>query len=126
MTKAGPGSDMAVCLFWAHQLVQSHYSYFDKNPRAAKLYLQNIEVRRELDAAFDEWTKAPYVARRSSIPYLRHAGTWYKESGNQARLEQVRTFTKDKPGNAAAGQRTRSKQGSGSLFSQVFRIFTGK
>jgi len=63
MSKALPGSDMAVCLFWAHILVRTHYSIFDKNLRASKLYARNPEVTKELDAAFDSWIQRNRLCR---------------------------------------------------------------
>jgi hypothetical protein len=95
LKKAGPGSDMAACLFWAHSLVRTHYRAFDKDPRAEQLYLQNIDVRRELDEAFDKWLEPPYTARRSSIPFLKHASAWYLAARNKARLDRAIALTKE-------------------------------
>ncbi|MGD0730562.1 MAG: tetratricopeptide repeat protein, partial [Terracidiphilus sp.] len=86
MTKAGPCSDMAVCLFWAHMLVKTHFSVFDKKPEEAEKYLRNPEVARELEAAFDSWTQPPYLPRRSSIPYLHFAAVWFYLTDDRARL----------------------------------------
>jgi hypothetical protein len=95
MTKAGPGSDMAACLFWAHSLVRTHYKLFDKDLRAEQLYRQNIDVRRELDEAFDRWLEPSYTARRSSIPFLKHASAWYLAAKNNAQLERAIALTKE-------------------------------
>jgi tetratricopeptide (TPR) repeat protein len=93
MTKAGPGSDMAACLFWAHLLVRSHLFSFDKNPDTAQSYAYVPEVTRELNAAFDDWTRPPYIARRSSIPYLHYAACWYYLAGDSVRLQRALSFT---------------------------------
>jgi len=93
MTKAGPGSDMAACLFWAHLLVRSHFASFDKKTEAAKSYAYDPEVTRELNAAFDDWTRSPYTARRSSIPYLHYAACWYYLAGDGGRLQRALSFT---------------------------------
>jgi tetratricopeptide (TPR) repeat protein len=93
MSKAGPGSDMASCLFWAHLLVRSHLVSFDKKPDAAKGYTYNPETTRELNAAFDSWTQPPYIPRRSSIPYLHHAACWYYLAGDDGRLKQALSLT---------------------------------
>ena len=93
MTKAGPGSDMAACLFWAHLLVRSHFASFDKKTEAAKSYAYDPEVTRELNAAFDDWTRAPYSARRSSVPYLHYAACWYYLAGDGGRLKRALSFT---------------------------------
>jgi hypothetical protein len=95
MAKAGPGSDMAGCLFWAHTLVRTHYKFFDKDLRAEQLYRQNIDVRRELDEAFDKWVEPPYTPRRSSIQYLKHASAWYLAAKNKANLERAIALTKE-------------------------------
>jgi hypothetical protein len=96
LKKAGPGSDMAACLFWAHSLVRTHYKAFDKDARAEQLYLQNIDVRRELDEAFDKWLEPPYTARRSSIPFLKHASAWYLAAKNKTNLERATALTKER------------------------------
>jgi tetratricopeptide (TPR) repeat protein len=93
ITKAGPGSDMAVCLFWAHLLVRSHFSGFDKNREAAESYVHNPEVAAELDAAFDEWTQPPHSPRRSSILYFHYAACWYYLSGDRERLQRALSLT---------------------------------
>jgi tetratricopeptide (TPR) repeat protein len=93
MAKAGPGSDMAACLFWAHLLVRSHYASFDKNPEAARSYAYDPEVTRELNAAFDDWTQPAYRSRRSSIPYLHYAACWYYLAGDSARLQRALFLT---------------------------------
>ena len=95
MAKASPGSDMAACLFWAHLLVRSHFSSFDKKTEAAKSYAYDPEVTRELNAAFDEWTRPPYTAHRSSIPYLHYAACWYYLAGDGRRLQRALSFTND-------------------------------
>jgi hypothetical protein len=86
MTKGSPGGDMALCLFWAHLLVQSHFATFDKSPAAARRYVRNPEVIKELEAAFDSWIKPPYHPRRSSIPYLHYAACWFYLSRDHERL----------------------------------------
>jgi hypothetical protein len=96
MTNAAAGSDMAGCLFWAHNLVRTHYQAFDKDPRAEQLYLQNIEVRRELDEAFDKWIEPPYTVRRSSIKFLKHASAWYLAAKNKTNLERAIALTKER------------------------------
>jgi Domain of unknown function (DUF4034) len=96
MTNAGPGSDMASCLFWAHNLVRTHYKAFDKDLRAEQLYRQNIEVRRELDEAFDKWIEPPYTARRASIKFLKHASAWYLAAKNNANLERAIALTNER------------------------------
>jgi hypothetical protein len=93
LKKAGPGSDMATCLFWAHAMVRSHYREFDKDERAAKLYGQNPDVREELNAAFDKWLAPPYAARRSSLPFLKHASYWYQVAWDQERLNRAIALT---------------------------------
>jgi hypothetical protein len=112
MSKAGPGSDMAACLFWAHNLVRTHYKFFDKDLQAAKLYKQNIEVRRELDEAFDKWIAPPHVARRSSIPFLKHASAWYFVAQNRPNLERALALTKEEMNFEAAAVAPRTKQSS--------------
>ncbi len=89
MEKSRAGSDMAVCLFWAHLLVLTHLSMFDKNPEKAKKYSHNPEVNRELAVAFDRWIQPPYMPRRSSIPYLHHAACWFYLAGDRQRLQKV-------------------------------------
>jgi tetratricopeptide (TPR) repeat protein len=93
MTKAGPCSDMPACLFWAHLLVRSHFSAFDKNSQAAESYVHNPEVTRQLDSAFEAWTEPPYIPRRSSIPYLHHAACWYYLAGDSTRLQRALSLT---------------------------------
>jgi len=89
MSKAGPGSDMAACLFWAHILVRTHYSAFDENLAAEKRYAHHPAVVQELNAAFDAWIKPPYTPRRSSIPYLHYPAWWFYYGGDRARLNQA-------------------------------------
>jgi hypothetical protein len=103
---------MAACLFWAHNLVRTHYKFFDKDLQAAKLYKQNIEVRRELDGAFDKWIAPPYVARRSSIPFLKHASAWYFVAQNRPNLERALALTKEEMNFEAAAVAPRTKQSS--------------
>jgi tetratricopeptide (TPR) repeat protein len=93
LTKAGPGSDMPVCLFWAHLLVRTHLSSFDKNMEAAKAYIRNPEVNKELASAFDSWTEGLEVATRSSIPYLHHAACWFYLADDRARLKRALSLT---------------------------------
>jgi tetratricopeptide (TPR) repeat protein len=93
MAKAEPGSDMPACLFQAHNLVRTHFIDFEKDRKAAHRYLHNSEVTRELNAAFDSWTQAPYVPRRSSIPYLHYAAHWYYLVEDAARLQRTLSLT---------------------------------
>jgi tetratricopeptide (TPR) repeat protein len=93
MTKAGPGSDMAVCLFLAHMLVKTHLSYFDKKPEAANEYPRKSEIARELEAAFDSWTQPPYSPRRSSVPYLHVAAAWFYLAEDRDRLARALSLT---------------------------------
>lgn len=95
LTLGGAGSDMAACLFWAHWLVQNHFATFDKNPGTANLYKRNKDVRNELDVAFDNWVAPPYAARRSSIPFLRKASSWYRLVLDGVRFEKAISFTKE-------------------------------
>ena len=78
---APTGTDMPVCLFWAHDLVRTHLDRFDSAPAAAEAYARRPEVRAELEEAFDRWTlshmsrAAPVlltctVPRRGSIECL--------------------------------------------------------
>jgi len=128
MTKAGPGSDMPVCLFWAHSLAQSHFVAFDKDARAAKLYAQNPAVAQELNAALDAWLAPPYVAGRSSIPLLQHASKWYRMVMDADRLRRVIAFTGEQlqlplPGAPAKPRQTNSPSGSkngGGLLDWIF------
>ena len=93
ITKAGPGSDMAACLFRAHMLAQSHPIHFDENPKEAERYLHDPEVTRELNAAFDDWAQPTYVPRRSSIPYLHYAAYWYYLTEDAERLQRALSLT---------------------------------
>jgi hypothetical protein len=118
VSKAGPGSDMAGCLFWAHALVRTHFRQFDKDERATRLYGQKPEVVEELNAAFDGWLAPPYLARRSSPKYLRHASYWYQVAPDAERLARVIALTGEEikpraPGAAAqpAGNAARSSGG---------------
>jgi hypothetical protein len=114
MTTAGPGSDMAICLFWAHSLVRSHYANFDKDAQAARLYGKNPQVVEELNAALDHWIAPPYVARRSSIPYLRTASHWYRLAGDEDRFKKVIAFTGEelKPSSTASAAPRPAANGS--------------
>jgi Tetratricopeptide repeat len=94
MKHAGPGSDMAACLFWAHSLVRGHHEHFDNNAKAAEEYAQNPEVRRELAEAFDAWIAPPYVPRRSSVAYLGWAGQWFFRVRDRERLQRVVDLTR--------------------------------
>jgi len=89
LAKAEPGSDMAVCLFWAHTLARTHSTVFDKKPELTRAYLNNPEVRRELAAAFDQWTQSPYEPRRSSISYLHQAAAWFFQAQDRERLQRA-------------------------------------
>jgi hypothetical protein len=91
--KAGPGSDMATCLFWAHALVHTHFRDFDKDARAAELYKRNADVVQELNVAFDGWLAPPYAARRSSLPFLKHASYWYQVAYDEERLNRAVALT---------------------------------
>jgi tetratricopeptide (TPR) repeat protein len=93
ITKAGPGSDMAFCLFWAHKLVSTHAADFDKKPEATKVYRSNPEVLRELEAAFDAWTNPPYTANRWSITYLHEAAYWFYRAGDRDRAKRAISLT---------------------------------
>lgn len=93
MKRAGPGSDMAACLFWAHKLIRAHYEFFDKDEKAAEEYAQNPEVRRELSEAFDRWVAPPYVPRRSSVAYLGWAGSWFFRVRDRERVRRVLELT---------------------------------
>jgi hypothetical protein len=93
--KSTPGSDMAYGLFWAHFLVYTHFIYFDKDETAAANYLQDPKVTDELNAAFDAWTRPPYAPRRSSIPYLHYAASWFYQSRDIDRLRAAFALTGD-------------------------------
>ncbi len=84
--KSAPGSDMAYGLFWAHFLVYTHFIHFDKDEAAVAQYLEDAKVVDELSAAFDTWTRPPYVPRRSSIPYLHYAANWFYQVKDLDRL----------------------------------------
>jgi hypothetical protein len=84
---------MAGCLFRAHQLVHSHYKEFDNNPAAQIAHMKNAEVRDELNSALEKWLAPPYKERRSSIPYLRLASSWYRSVKDEARQKRVIAFT---------------------------------
>jgi len=89
LTKAGPGSDMPACLFWAHLLAQTHFEAFDNDARGGAAYLRKSEVVSELNAAFDRWIEAPYSPRRSSVPYLHYAACWFYLVGDAVRLQRA-------------------------------------
>lgn len=110
LAKAGPGSDIPTCLFWAHSLVRSHYESFDKDTRAARLYGQNPAVVQELNDALDRWIAPPYAARRSSMQYLRTASHWYRLTGDVERLKRVIAFTGEELKPPTSGPTTSSRQ----------------
>jgi tetratricopeptide (TPR) repeat protein len=93
ITKAGPGSDMAACLFRAHYLVWSHFTGFDSDIAGAYAYRDKPEVLRELEAAFDAWTQPPYAPRRSSIPFLHQAAYWFYVVDDRERLQRALSLT---------------------------------
>ena len=93
MTKATPGSDMAACLFWAHNLVRTHLVHFDKAVQAAKRYALQPDVGSELNDALDNWLVPSFVARRSSIWFLHQASQWYRATADLDRLKRVVAFT---------------------------------
>lgn len=93
LAKAEPGSDMAVCLFWAHNLVKSHFTTFDKKPADTRAYANNSGVRAELAAAFDQWTHPPYEPRRSSTGYLHQAAAWFFQVQDRERLQRALALT---------------------------------
>lgn len=93
--KSGPGSDMAYGLFWAHFLVYTHFIHFDKDEAAVARYFKDPAVVDELSAAFDTWTRPPYVPRRSSIPYLHYAANWFYQVKDLDRLRAAFALTGD-------------------------------
>lgn len=93
MTKAAPGSDMAACLFWAHTLIRTHFVHFDKDAQSSKRYALHPNVTSELNAALDSWLVPSYVARRSSIPFLRYASGWYRVVMDADRLKRIIALT---------------------------------
>jgi hypothetical protein len=95
MTKATVGSHMAACLFWAHTLVRTHFVHFDKDVQSAKRYALKAEVGGELNAALDSWLTPSYVARKSSIPFLRSASEWFRAILDVERLNRIIAFTKE-------------------------------
>jgi len=121
MTKSSPGSDMAACLFLAHTLVRTHFVHFDKDVQSAKRYALKPEIGSELNAALDNWLTPSFIARRSSIPFLRTASEWYRAVMDVERLNRVIAFTKEElklpPVAGTLPQRTNysSKGGSGLL-----------
>ena len=86
---AKPGSDLAVCLFIARILEWQFFVLFEKDPKRAKACLEDRTVNKDLSAAFDRWTQAPYQPRRSSVPYLQHAAYWFYKTGDRERLARV-------------------------------------
>jgi hypothetical protein len=120
MAKARPGSDMAACLFWAHTLVRTHFTAFDKNPTAARLYATNPEVMQELNGALDNWLAPPYAAHRSSIPLLRHASEWYRVVMDVDRQKRVIALTGEElklsaPSSPTASRPAPNPKGAGLL-----------
>jgi tetratricopeptide (TPR) repeat protein len=93
--KSAPGSDMAYGLFWAHFLVYTHFIHFDKDEAAIARYFKDPAVVDELSAAFDTWTRPPYVPRRSSIPYLHFAASWFYQVKDLDRLRAAFALTGD-------------------------------
>jgi hypothetical protein len=91
--KVGPGSDMTACLFWAHTLVRTHFTDFNKDVQASKRYASKAELVAELNSTFENWLNPSYVARRSSIPYLHKASQWYRATADIDRLKRVVAFT---------------------------------
>jgi len=89
---APTGTDMPVCLFWAHDLVRTHLDRFDSAPAAAEAYARRPEVRAELEEAFDRWTLSPYEPRRSSAPYLHRAAAWFYRVLDRERLQCALTL----------------------------------
>jgi tetratricopeptide (TPR) repeat protein len=86
--RAPLGSDMPVCLFWAHSLVRTHLEGFDNNPEAAEEYARKKEIRAELEEAFDRWTQPSYQPRRSSALYLHQAAAWFYRVLDRERLRR--------------------------------------
>jgi tetratricopeptide (TPR) repeat protein len=86
---APPGSDMAYCLFFAHNLVRTHFSNFDQDEKSAREYFNKADVREELAAAFDRWIAPPYVPSRSSVAYLHLAAWWFYFVRDQDRLKRA-------------------------------------
>lgn len=124
LSKTGPGSDMAACLFWAHTLVRTHFVHFDKNPQSAKRYALKTDVVTELNAALDNWLVPSFTARRSSIPFLRKASEWYKAAMDSDRLKRVIAFTGEElnlPNNWwTVPQQAKSPSRSGGLLGRLF------
>ncbi len=125
MTRATPGSDMAGCLFWAHTLVRTHYVHFDKKPQVARQYASKPDVVNELNAALNSWLVPSFVARRSSIPFLRKASEWYRAVRDVDRLNRVIAFTGEElklPQAAATNTRqtSSSSKGGGGLLGWIF------
>lgn len=93
MTKAGPGSDMAACLFWAHDLVRTHFMHFNKDVPGSLRYAADSGVAGELNSALEAWLAPPYVARRSSTPFLGRASAWYRAVSDADRFKRIAALT---------------------------------
>lgn len=123
-SKAGPGSDVAGCLFHAHSLVRSHLVYFDKNLPAAKRYAYDPQVTEELNGALDAWLVPTYVASRSSMPFLRTASAWYKVVMDAERYKRVVAFTGESfdPMDFLSAEKDRqaAARGKGGFFNRLF------
>jgi hypothetical protein len=96
ISHAQPSSDASACIFLAHILVWQHATFFEKDQKRAQSYLNDSKVVRELNEAFEQWTRPPYQPRRSSLPYLHHAAYWYYQTGDRARLQQALARTAGK------------------------------
>ena len=96
ISHAKPGSDASACIFLAHVLVWQHAKIFAKNEKQAESYLNDPKVTRELNEAFEHWTRPPYKPHRSSLPYLHHAAYWYYQTGDRTRLQQALARTAGK------------------------------
>jgi hypothetical protein len=117
MSKADPGSDMAACLFWAHTLVRTHLSGFDKDVQVARRYARKSQVTGELNSALDAWLAPPYAVRRSSVPFLQKASEWYRAVADVGRLNRVAALTGEAPAAPSSVPQTNaaSKSGGGLL-----------
>ena len=123
LSKVGPGSDMTACLFWAHTLVRTHFTDFNKDVHASKRYASKTEVVSELNGAFENWLNPSYVARRSSIPYLYKASQWYRATADLHRLKRVVAFTGEElniTSNWWEPPQPKSSAKSGSFLSRLF------
>ena len=121
MSKAGPDSDMAACLFWAHSLVRTHYSFFDKDKEASEAYVRKPEVRAELATAFDSWTQPPYAPKRYSIHELREAALWFYLAEDPVRLKRALELT----GNVFSVHPWSSLGSARKVYSRAFEMATG-